>query len=192
MGDPQGTLDVTDVEIGWLAGIIDGEGTIAFSVYSAPRYRDIRVKPQIIVTNTDRPLIERVSQIMGRLGVGAHFQTREQRHPEGFKAVRYRPLHVVNVSGFKRTLRLLPFIIPYLVTSKKEKGELVLRYMQQRLAKTAARGRWASLDIEDVTLMLEIVRFSGETSGKGPKAKNIDAIERLLRDLEQNQGSTPG
>lgn len=185
MGNPQGTLNATDVEIGWLAGIVDGEGTIAFSVYKAPGYRDIRVKPQIIVTNTDKALIERVAQIYGRLGVGAHLQTRTSRHPTAFTAAQYRPLHVANVSGFKRVARLLPIITPNLVTSKREKGEMVLRYINMRLKKTAEKGRWASIDIEDLVLMRSIVAFSDDNSQKGPRSKNTDLIEGLLNEHEQ-------
>src|ERR1035437_9073884 len=70
MANQQGTLAVTDFEVGWLAGIIDGEGTIAFSVYplrhNGKILQDVRVKPQIIVTNTDKCLIEKVADIFGR------------------------------------------------------------------------------------------------------------------------------
>jgi hypothetical protein len=74
MGNQQGTLAVTDIEIGWLAGVIDGEGTIAFSPYPL-RYngkiiQDLRIKPQVIVTNTGKDLVEKVAEIFGRCHVG--------------------------------------------------------------------------------------------------------------------------
>ena len=65
MGNQQGTLAVTDFEIGWLAGIVDGEGTVAFSVYprqeGGKTLQEVRVKPQVIITNTDKALIERAA-----------------------------------------------------------------------------------------------------------------------------------
>lgn len=190
MDNPQGTLNVTDVEVGWLAGIVDGEGTVAFSVYKAPHYRDIRVKPQVIIGSTEKVMIDAVAHILGRLGVGVHFDTRTSRHPNAFAASRYKPFHVANVCGFKRVGRLLPTIIPHLVTQKRQKSEMVLRYIKQRLEKTAKYGRWASVDIEDAILMRSIVLFSDQNSAKGSGSRNTVAIERLLRDLEQDEHAT--
>lgn len=193
MGNPQGTLNATNVEIGWLAGIIDGEGAISFSVYKAPRYRDIRVKPQVVINSTNRAITDRVVQVCERLGVGAHFSIRDGApHQNAFKATRYKPFYAANISGFKRVARLLPCIVEHLTDPKKTLANMILRYIEQRLRKTAERGRWASIDLEDAELMLEIVTFARANRSKGPATRNISDIEGLLRDLEQNRDSTTG
>ena len=189
MGHQQGTLAVTDIELGWLAGIVDGEGTIAFSPYPL-RYRgkvinELRIKPQVIVTNTDKILIERVAELFGRCNVGAHFQTRTQ-HGHSFpgnKPTKYRPLHVVNISGFKRVKRALELIGPHLV-SKKAKSDLVLRYIVQRELKLSSACN-APLDVHDYRLILVIMRYSYENSVKGAKSKHFAWIEGLLNEHEQ-------
>lgn len=193
----QGTLAVTDIEIGWLAGVIDGEGTVAFSPYplrsGGKIIQELRIKPQVIVTNTDKALVEKVADIFGRCNVGVHFQTRTQhgRSFEGNKPTKYRPLHVANISGFKRAKRALELVTPHLV-SKKTKSEMVLRYIVQRELKLSAnppgRNRPCPLDADDLRLILEIMRYSAVNSVKGAKSKHFAWIEGLLNEHEQRGG----
>jgi hypothetical protein len=192
MDNQQGTLAVTDFEVGWLAGIIDGEGTIAFSVYALRHngkiLQDVRVKPQIIVTNTDKDLVEKVADIFGRRRIGVHFQTRTQhgRSFAGNKPSKYRPLHVANISGFLRAKKALEFIGPHLV-SKKAKADLVLRYIVQRELKRS-ENKNAAIDEQDIRLIRDILLFSMENSVKGAKTKHLPWIEGLLNEHEQRRG----
>lgn len=192
MGYQQGTLAVTDIELGWLAGVIDGEGTIAFSPYPLRRagkiIQELRIKPQIIVTNTDKDLVEKVADIFGRCHIGIHFQTRTQhgRSFAGNKPTKYRPLHVANVSGFMRAKKALELIGPHLVT-KKIKAEMVLRYIVQRELKRSGK-RECPLDADDLKLILSIMRYSSENSVKGAKSKHFRLVEGLLNEHEQRGG----
>jgi len=189
MDHQQGTLTVTDIELGWLAGVIDGEGTIAFSSYPLRSrgkiIQELRIKPQIIVTNTDKELVEKVADIFGRSHVGVHFQTRTQhgRSFEGNKPTKYRPLHVVNISGFKRAKVALELVGHHLV-SKKIKAEMVLRYIVQRELKRSGV-RECPLDADDLRLILAIMRYSSLNSVKGAKSKHFAWIEGLLNEHEQ-------
>ena len=54
---------LTDVEVAWLAGILDGEGNIRVD-YPNPRYPDYAY-PKVIVVNTCLPLLERIKEITG-------------------------------------------------------------------------------------------------------------------------------
>jgi hypothetical protein len=194
MGDQQGTFPITDFDLGWLAGIIDGEGTVAFSVY--PRQErgkapDVRVKPQVMVTNTDKALIEHAASIFNRCGVGVHIENRVQ-HGRSFASTKvYRPLFVLNACGFKRAKAALVLLAPHLV-SKKEKAELVLRYIEQREKKFSVqwptRNRPCPLDADDLRLVRDILLYSAENSIKGAKSKRIAWIEGLLNEHEQRSG----
>jgi hypothetical protein len=192
MGNRQGTLPVTDIEIGWLAGIIDGEGTIAFS----PFYRqligggvanDLRVKPQLIVTNTDKALIERVADILGRCHVGVHVQTRTQRGQNFLATSKYQPLHTATSVGFRRVKKALEVIGPHLV-SKKRKADLVLRYIVQRELRLSSNSR-APLDMADYRLIHEILVYSRAVNAKGQKSRHFGWIEGLLNEHEQKDGA---
>lgn len=196
MDNPQATLNVSEAELGWLGGVIDGEGTVAFTVYYHPNpMNPIRVKPQIIVAGTDKDLIEHTAGIIGRLGVGVHVKTdyRTPGIPTGItrNTPKLRPCHFVTVAGMKRNVKFLPIIIPYLVSIKRQKATMMLRYMTRRLEKTAVSGRWAAYDAEDLTTMLEIMRFAAIHNGKGPKSKNIGVIEGVLRDITQSEPALP-
>lgn len=183
----------TDAELGWLAGIIDGEGTIAFSVYELRhrerRLQDVRVKPQIIVCGTDQALIKAAAEIMHKIGAGAHVQERVPRYP-GFAHKVCKTAWALNVSGFKRVRTLLPAVTPHLRSIKKTKAQLVLRYIDQRFAKRADNSRMP-LELDDLLLIREIIEFSAIHNAKGPPARNLDKIERLVRDYTRDAGRTP-
>lgn len=200
MGNQQGTLTVTEVELGWLAGMIDGEAAVSFSVYyrsDASVMNTIRVKPQIIIVGTEKVMMEKAANIIGRLGIGVHFHTRERIRPSTNSVVKrganFRPLHVVTVAGFKRAIALLSVICPHLMSSKGERGQMMLQYMTRRLEKTAIHGRWATHDADDLRCMLKIMRHSAVHNNKGNSGgpRYIDEIERLLRDIEQSTHRIP-
>jgi hypothetical protein len=190
MDHQQGTLTVTDTEVGWLCGIVDGEGTIAFSVYNNKGVQVVKVKPQIIVHNTDKPMIEKVADIFRRCQIGVHIASVRPhgRSFSGNTATKYRLGYVVTVAGFKRAKRALEIMAPHLV-SKKRKAELVLRYIRQRELKLSA-DRLAPIDYQDLSLIREIMLYSRESSLKGAKSKNIGWIEGLLNEHEQRGSST--
>lgn len=195
MDNPQGTLNVTEVELGWLAGMIDGEGAVSFSVYFRTEgMNTIRVKPQVIISGTEKVMIEKAADIISRLGVGVHFQTREQliayKSSLASGASKYRPLHVVTVAGFKRAAALLSIISEHLVSTKREKSEMMLQYMSQRLQKTADHGRWATHDADDLRLMMKIMEHARDFGAKGTGPRYLNEIKGLLRDLEQNERHT--
>jgi hypothetical protein len=185
MGNQQGTLTVTEIEIGWLCGIVDGEGTIAFSVYNNRGVQVVKVKPQIIVHNTDKPMIEKVADILRRCQIGVHIAAVRPhgRSFTGNKPTTYRLGYVATIAGFKRAKKALELMVPHLV-SKKRKAELVLRYICQRELKLSAN-RLAALDYDDLLLIREIMVYSRENSIKGAKSKNIGWIEGLLNEHEQ-------
>ena len=49
---------VSDFEIGWITGLIEGEGSICLHIHKRnDRSQSIRVTPRVIMTNTDRILM---------------------------------------------------------------------------------------------------------------------------------------
>jgi len=112
---------VSEVEKGWLAGIIDGEGCI---------HIDLDPKggshPYLTITNSNKLIIEKVVSIWHRLGVGCRVQTRAN--------YRKNPVQDVQVIGFKRLQPALIAIMPYLI-GKANEALLLYRFVESRLLK---------------------------------------------------------
>lgn len=116
-----GQETVNEFEKGWLAGIIDGEGCIHIDV--DPRGGS---HPYLTVTNTNKLIIEKVSDIWQRLGIGCRIQTRANKHRN--------PIQDVQIIGFKRLKPALIAIMPYLV-GKADEALLLYRFVESRLSR---------------------------------------------------------
>lgn len=66
MDNPQ----VTEFEIGWLIGIIDGEG--CYTLAKTVRHGDVSLIPGIKIVNTNLEIVEEIIRILKALGI-AHY-----------------------------------------------------------------------------------------------------------------------
>ena len=79
-----GNQQATDAELGWLAGIIDGEGWLGVSLETEHWYREGKntrqqsIKVEIKVVNCDPEIVVKTAQIMQKLGVNPYI-----RQPKG-------------------------------------------------------------------------------------------------------------
>lgn len=186
MGNQQGTLKVSEAELGWLAGIIDGEGSVILFLGVRKGGKINNVSPQVVVGNTDFALIDRYVDILDRLGAGVHVSTRLPCYKTGVEGAKpsskkYKTLKVASTVGFKRVKTLLDAITGYLVTEKQRKSELLLKLIDRRLARCVSNGKYSNTryDRGDLEIMWEICQMM--------KSKHAHLIEGLLRDYEQTQ-----
>jgi hypothetical protein len=108
------TGEATEGEIGWLAGFIDGEGTL--QLRRAPR-RDkgaFYYSPLIRVVNNSLEAAEQTRRIMG-----------------GFMYENRPGLWAVVLTGLSRVERVLTILLP-LLTVKRERALLLLEYAETR------------------------------------------------------------
>lgn len=178
----------SESELGWLAGIIDGEGTIVLFLGVGKNGKLRNVSPQIVIGNTEHVMIEKCADIMQKLGVGAHISSREPKRPCGVEGSKvkstYKTLHVISVVGYSRSQKLLQAIVPYLITGKKERGEMILRFIEQRGRKMFKDGKFrcgrfqgSNFDVDDMRLIRDIVATG--------RSKHLHIVEGLLRDYTQ-------
>jgi hypothetical protein len=117
-----GTRILTETDYAYLAGIIDGEGTITFSRITTRRNGHVyhNYSPHLSISNTDLGMIKSLKR---RFGGGL-----VRVAPPSNKLWKRG-----SILYFRREemLTLLPKVIPYL-TSKKRKAELLLEYMTTR------------------------------------------------------------
>jgi hypothetical protein len=108
---------MTEAESAWLAGVIDGEGSIFLSKVTHPAYRrGFFYRPQMMVSNSNRPFLVKVMEIIGEGTV--HLAKRGRG---GWKT----RWEYQGTAGVMR--KIIPQIIPYLIV-KRAQAEKVLEY----------------------------------------------------------------
>jgi hypothetical protein len=191
MDNPQQTL--TDAEKGWLAGILDGEGSILLFLGVKKGGKLNNVSPQVTVGNTEKEMIEQYASLLKKIPAGVHVSSRVPKCG-GIKstmtpkrAEKYKRLYVASSVGFSRVKSVLKVVTPYLVTSKKKKAELILEYINYRFsqgvttnAKTGAKYCKIPYTDTDYKMMLEILAMQ--------HSKHTPIVKGLLRDYTREQG----
>ena len=65
-----------DEAAGYLAGIIDGEGHVAFRRHTRPEYACAQLQRYVVITNTDLGLLNRASAALDLFGIAHRSRTR--------------------------------------------------------------------------------------------------------------------
>lgn len=121
----------TQAELGWLAGIIDGEGWIGFTVTYDHRgegksNRNKRtVKTEIKVVNCDKAIIERTADIFRKLGVNPFLR-------QARTTTRQRAVYECACKHMTGTEKILQPILEHLTGNKQERAILLLRFIDLR------------------------------------------------------------
>ncbi|HKS73273.1 MAG TPA: hypothetical protein VJQ82_08750 [Terriglobales bacterium] len=162
---------------GWLAGIIDGEGTVSLTI-SRRRQNMIRTTPKVLIGNTDEGIIQRTIEALAKVGVG-HYQRHCRPipgHVMGRPVPAFKPVTMIEVSGFDRVATLLKAVQPFLAGAKAERAQLLIKFISERLSalggSTKARNQaYRAQDVENALAFLRVT-----------KTKNIDHIAKLLNE----------
>lgn len=117
-------IHLTDVERGYFAGIIDGEGHIRI-VRSKQKGGDYYA-PLIGITNTDKSLIDKCMQIFKS---GRFYMKRQ-------KDLKHKLTYVYVIASVKGVKQILTQIVDVL-TVKKQRAELVLEFIKVKETKIA-------------------------------------------------------
>ena len=122
----------SEADWGWLAGIIEGEGTICLRRYNGTSSGSL-YGAYIMITNTDRELIEKASRLCGGLRI------KLQRPPNKAKPpfiMGRKPLYFVRTDNAKRVLEILEKVFPYMAGRKREVAKLAIKFCRIRVALT--------------------------------------------------------
>jgi intein/homing endonuclease len=117
MDNPQ----VTAFELGWLSGIIDGEGCFSMSPGSKGSY-NVGIK----LVNTNKIIIEKICEILRKLGLAFHIY-------DSTRSSNQRPAKRVEINGVMRVEKALKILLPYIV-AKHEEATVLFEYVTKRLA----------------------------------------------------------
>lgn len=121
--------------LGWLGGLIDGEGSFIMSTLAIKdvRYKKsgFHIRPAINVCNSHKETIIRANLLVKKyFGIEMDYYC----EPRGI----HRPSHILKVSDLNRVFKLAKSLIPYLYT-KKQQAILMLEYVESRIPKIENR-----------------------------------------------------
>lgn len=152
MGDvTMGNQQPCDADLGWLAGIIDGEGYLGITLTNQKRWRSVKAEIQIV--NTDPYLLDKVVEILRKIGVSPYIRTRT------YKTSSWNTAWNITIGKLSAVEKVLVNVLPYLTGIKWARAKLMLEFVQQRMPK----GR-RPYDPEDLDLIEEFNALRGSTT----------------------------
>lgn len=122
---------ITEVQLAWLAGIWDGEGSILLTKRDVKNER-VQITPNVYVGNTDIAIMNEVSKLLELMGCNFHWQEKNLKSGKVFFV-----LQSTNLSTIKRFLEQ---VNPYLIGTKRHYGERTLKYVSSRIDKADKKG----------------------------------------------------
>lgn len=156
-------------ELGWLVGIIEGEGTL--SIYPSAIYKGKKqYKPVFRICNTDYRIIERIIDFCKKLDIAIYIKEEKPRIPK-IGNYQYRPLYNIVISGYKRIKNFLEIVKPKYFVGKREQAALVYEFVISRLNSKPEMG-WQSTNWHYSARELEIFNKIKKLNLRG-KGKRI-------------------
>lgn len=126
-------------KLAWLAGIIDGEGTITID-YKEPGTDKRRTvdkygsyHARVTIANTDLHLVEAIAKILEEHEFRYYVSLTTNIRVSRPLAKEPRVIATVAITGMKNCIKILDLILPYLVAKRRE-GELLKEYCVKRFA----------------------------------------------------------
>ena len=129
--------------LSWLAGILDGEGSITFQTTFRSDGK-LSVSPFVCVSNSDEGIIEEVKALFGALianrktGTVHCFAAKPYNRPSSFASD--KTCYTIRVNG-TATKPILEAVLPYLKSVKRKHAQTLLTYLESRANGLLLRGQ---------------------------------------------------
>lgn len=130
--------ELSHIEIGWLAGIIDGEGSLAH-YYSKRKGKTKSGKPLkkspmygVVVVNNDEDIMSEVKKIYDKIGVYGNINTKSayRNRQEDSKFKFTKPCYEIVVRRRLDVEKVLKIVTSHLIGYKKDKALKMLEHFK--------------------------------------------------------------
>lgn len=117
------------IELGWMAGILDGEGSVVLVQNSTVRKADGRraIVPRIYMSVADFEILEQYTTILTKWGISYTYTKMKYNVDDGD----WSPKVNINIHRYDAVVQLLEIVTPHL-TVKRKRAELILDYTHWR------------------------------------------------------------
>lgn len=166
--------------IAWLAGLIEGEGTVAIARSSRQTgYRyGVQHRCLVQIANTDGRLIERACDVIAAI-------TGKRPKPHGVKryAENQRPGLAIHVTTSWEIAFLIPAVRPWLVT-KADQADIVLSFSKRHVRSGSAGARTQeTFDLDELDYArCRLLNRRGNHGGP-----DIEEMERMVVQADQKE-----
>jgi hypothetical protein len=109
---------MTDFELGFIIGLIEGEGCLTLGRSICKNPQGFSLHPRFFITNTNLDILGKAQSIIGGI-IFSKGERLSNKHKQAYK---------LSIEGKDRLKVILPQIEPYLI-SKKLNCELLLEYV---------------------------------------------------------------
>lgn len=185
MGNQHGTP--TEAQLGWFAGILEGEGSLTLNVRRKKwkGWEGIGIDLQLQIVNTDGYIIEECANIIRGIiksepRVMERGQIPDRMTTDGTIWRQNRPMLMVGLSKMAHIKAVVDTIMPYMIGEKKARARLISAFVERRMTHkgehTKAGSSW--YDGYDWTLVKDFYAISG---GKLPSE-----VEGIVRDYTKS------
>jgi hypothetical protein len=160
--ETMGNQQATDLELGWLAGIYDGEGYMGFTRQNAKKVRSIR--PDIQLVNCDPDIILKARTILNKIGINPYI--RERVHSKKGVEGQWSRNYIMQMSKFSDVKVFIDTIGSLLTGEKKKRSELMVRLVNSRIPKTKADHYTEEelVMVDEYFTKMKGVKFRGNTN----------------------------
>jgi hypothetical protein len=114
MGNPQ------ERSLAWLAGIVDGEGSITAQAW-VMKNGNLRITPFVSIGNTDEAIVLECKRIIDSLGIKNRWQRIESEQK-----------WIGRIDGEKAVSAIIDALYDYLISFKKHNCDVIRRYIEMR------------------------------------------------------------
>lgn len=111
-------------DLAYLAGFIDADGCL--SVYTKKHYKKIGFVPRVQITNTNEYGVKWVCLLLDKCNIPYYIYTRKHKNPN------HNDTYDIMISGFKRCLKIVPRILPYMHL-KQDRAKAMIEFCESRL-----------------------------------------------------------
>lgn len=159
MGNPQ-LLFPSEIELSYLAGLIDGEGSFYFNcAFMAGKERHRRLLACFSMSNTQKELTDVIYDICARLGANMRYRS------DNYKGQK-RKTWQVETYRMANTKKLIEAVMPYLV-GKKVRAQLMLDFINHRFVHVAGcKGHRAPYDDYEIEKAQQVRDINGKRSSE--------------------------
>lgn len=170
MDNPQETTAPSQFKLGWLIGMIEGEGLVGLYRNRSGNNKTFYYRPVIKIYNTEIALIARCHEYLTELGV-PHF-IYENKPRLKLTGKEYKTLYSLYIQGIKRCEKALKVLQPELFTGQKgDNLKLIDEFIKERLSKPMTQKNQLREPSETELKIVEQVKLNN-LRGKGARSLN--------------------
>lgn len=155
-----------DLDLAWLAGIIEGEGWISLTIVNSLKRNKKHLPafvPQIGVVNTDEKLMEKAREVWDKLKLKYRKQIVEAYI--GTDGINRKKKWQMSVSSKDSITKLSNAILPYMHGIKKDRINKIFEFYKIRESKPKS-GKNSTYGIEEYEIYKSLYSYKGKNKSK--------------------------